>query len=515
MTSNYNNSTLPTKTLSLKSKVFFPPIVFLVLTIAYSLQDNEGFLKGANAANDWILQNFGWLFTWSSFLFLGVLLVVYCSPMAALKIGGKEAKPILTKWRWFAIALCTTIATGILFWGTAEPLYHLYAPPTGLGIEGNSSAAAQFAISTMFMHWSFTPYGIYTITGLMFALTYYNLKQPFSISSLLYPLFGAKSHGWAGTLLDIVCLYGLVAGMAASLGTGIFAMMGGLETLLGIAKSDLLLGVIGLVVVASFILSAISGLQRGIRILSDWNMKAFFVLAIFAFAFGPTAYILEVGGKGLADYVVHFLPRSTNIGSAIDMDWQYSWTIFYFANWFAWAPVAALFLGRLAVGYTVRDFINFNLLFPSLFTCLWMSILGGSALSVDFVSGGGLHEVLTAQGEQNVMYEVLSNLPMGYWVSLFTLIIIFVSYVTAADSNISAMSAMSSVGINPENPEAPLWIKVVWGTLIGTIAWVMITSAGVDGIRILCVLGGFPALFLIIFVAVGMVKMMVKFWDRG
>jgi len=139
-----------------------------------------------------------------------------------------------------------------------------------------------------------------------------------------------------------------------------------------------------------------------------------------------------------------------------------------------------------------------------------MAILGGSALSMDFGSEGALYQTLTSQGEQNVMYEVLSSLPMGYWLSIFTMLIVFISYVTAADSNISAMSAISSKGISPENPEAPLWIKIVWGTLIGTIAWVMITSAGIDGIRLLCVLGGFPALFLIILVAVGIVKMMFQ-----
>jgi len=303
-----NNQDSTSRNLSLKSKVFFPPILFLLLTIAYSLQDNEHFLSLANGTNEWILHNFGWLFTWSTFLFLVVLLAVYFSPLASLKIGGKDAQPILTKWRWFAIALCTTIATGILFWGTAEPLYHLHAPPSGLGFEAGSPEAARFAMSTMFMHWSFTPYGIYTITGLAFALVYYNLNQPFSISSLLYPVFGNKVHGIIGTLLDIICLYGLSAGMAASLGTGIFAMMGGMETNLGVAKSDFLLGLIGIVIVLAFILSAVSGLNKGIRILSDINIKAFFVLAIVVFIFGPTAYILQIGAEGFGDYLYNFLP---------------------------------------------------------------------------------------------------------------------------------------------------------------------------------------------------------------
>ena len=262
----------------LNKQVFIPTIIFLVLVIVYSLVDNEGFLAAANATNTWILGNFGWLFTWSAFLFLVILLAVYFSPLAKVRIGGADAQPILTKWRWFAIALCTTIATGILFWGTAEPLYHLHQPPSGLGIAANSDEAVVFAMSTMFMHWSFTPYGIYTITGLLFALSYYNFKQPFSIRSVLYPIFKEKVHGPIGTILDIICLTALVSGMAASLGAGIFSLMGGLESILAIPKSDLVLGLLGFAIVATFIVSAASGLHKGISKLSNINAQAFICL---------------------------------------------------------------------------------------------------------------------------------------------------------------------------------------------------------------------------------------------
>ena len=493
----------------LNSKVFFFPIIILFLTIGYSFYDNDHYMKLANGFNRWILETFGGVFSWSAFLFLIILVAVYFSPLGKVTIGGKDARPILTKWRWFAIALCTTIATGILFWGMAEPLHHFQAPPNGLGAVAKSPEALRFSMSTMFMHWSFTPYAIYTITALMFALSYYNLKQPFSISSLVYLLIGERAHGSVGVLLDTLCLYALVAGMSASLGAGIFALMGGLETNLGIPNSTMLMGVIGFAIVIAFIISAATGLEKGIRILSDFNIKAFLILATFVFILGPTREIITMGGQGLVDYITHIVPRSTNVGSSIDMEWQYSWTIFYWANWFAWAPIAALFLGRLAVGYTVRELIQFNLIFPSLFAILWMMIFSGAALQYDILGNGELYDLMKTKGEENVMYAVFHKLPFGKVVSLFTLLMVFISYVTAADSNISAMSAISTNGINPDNPEAPLWIKVIWGTLIGAITWVMISSAGIDGIRILSVLGGFPALFIIILVSLGVVKLML------
>lgn len=495
---------------SLNKVVFFPPLLFLILTVTFSLWSPDQFLETVQGANNWVLNNFGWLFSWSTFAFLLILIVVYFSPLAKIRIGGRSQQPLLSKWRWFAITLCTTIATGILFWGPAEPLYHLNAPPPGLGLEAASEAAAAFSMSTLFMHWTVTPYGIYTIAGLLFALSYYNLKQPFSLSALLYPLVGKRAHGALGKVTDIVCLYGLVSGMAASLGTGILTLMGGMNTVLGIPKSNFLLGLIALAIVVTFIISAASGLMKGIRIMSDINIRAFIGLALFIMLVGPTLYMFEVGWAGLKDFFIHFLPRSISFDAAIDRPWQNSWTIFYWANWLAWTPITALFLGRLSLGYTVRDYIHFNLLLPALFGGLWMLIFGGTSMFFDLQQEGVLYQILTTQGEQNVIFEILQDLPIGGIMSALFLIIVFISYVTAADSNTSAMSGISTTGINPENPEAPLWIKVVWGSLIGLVAWIMITTAGIDGIRMISVLGGFPALFLVIAVAIGMILLIFR-----
>jgi len=494
----------------LNPKVFFPPLVFLVLTIVLSLLNPSLFIKVVGGINQWILKYFGWLFTWSSFLFLILLAVIYFSPLGKVKFGGKNAKPILTKWRWFTIALCTTIATGILFWGCAEPLYHYHSPPEGLGIAKASPQALQFSLSTMFMHWSITPYGIYTVAGLMFALVYYNLRQPFSIGALLYPVFNRSLNKGASNFVDVLCLYSLVLGMSASLGSGILAMMGGLEINLGWQQSSLLQGGIAFTVVATFIISAASGLHKGIKTLSNINTILFIGLAVFVLIFGPTAAIFKQAASGLYDYVLTFIPRSTNIGSGLNNDWLNDWTIFYWANWFAWAPIASLFLGRLAKGYTVRDFIHFNCLLPSLFAILWMAIFSGTTLHFDTIGGGVLNELMQQSGEENVMYAVLSKLRLGATVSLFTLLMVFISYVTAADSNISAMGGISTEGIAPDKPEAPIWIKVVWGIIIGLVAWIMLSTAGIDGIRMLSVLGGFPALFIIILVAFGFVRLLIN-----
>ncbi len=492
---------------NLKHEVFWLPFIILIASAIYSLINTVHFLEIVKIANDWILNTFGWLFSLSTLCFLGIVIYAYFSKIGNLKIGGNTAKPLLKKWQWFSITLCATIATGILFWGTAEPLYHLNAPPEGLNIAANSPQAMRFSLATMFLHWTFTPYGIYTLTALTFALVYYNLKQPFSLAALLYPIFGERVYGRIGNVIDAICLYSLVAGMAASLGAGILTISSGIELFTTIKPTLFILAMIAVAIVTTFILSAISGLQKGIRILSDINIRAFMVLGVFVFLFGPTLFIIEIGIESFGDYLNQFFKRSLYNGASANDSWAKDWTIFYWANWLAWTPVSALFLGRLGVGYSVKEFIRFNLFYPALFGCFWMMIFSGSILYFETMEAANLYAVLNENGAESIIFELFKKLPFAGITSFIFLLIAFLSYVTAADSNTSAMSGISSKGISPDNPEPSLIIKIIWGITIGVIAWVMVAFAGIDGIKMASNLGGFPALLLVIMVAFALVKL--------
>jgi len=343
---------------------------------------------------------------------------------------------------------------------------------------------------------------------LMFALVYYNLKQPFSLASMLYPLFGERVYGVFGNVVDAVCLYSLVAGMAASLGAGILTIAGGLDSIFGVEKSSFLLALIALAIVVTFIISSVSGLKKGIQLLSGWNLWAFMVLLVFVFIAGPTSFILGFGTEALGDYIYHFFERSLYTGTIAEDKWAQNWTIFYWANWLAWTPVTALFLGRLGVGYSVKEFIQMNLIFPALFGCFWMMVFSGTALHIDFFTAGNpLNNALQEGGAENVIFAVLNTLPLAKLTAIAFLLVSFLSYVTAADSNTSAMGGLSSKGISPESPEPSILIKVIWGITVGVIAWVMVAFAGIDGVKMASNLGGFPALFLVILVGFGMMKM--------
>lgn len=494
----------------LRLPVFIAPFFLLTTSVAYSLWDAKHFVHLASQANDWILFHFGWLFSGGTLGFFLLCIWIYFSPLAKKRIGGAHAQPILNRWQWFSITLCTTIAIGILFWATAEPLYHYHTPPGGLGLTKDSPQAATFAMSTMFLHWTFTPYSIYTIAGLAFALAYYNLKQSFSLGSMLYPLLGKQMRAGWSQAIDAICLYSLVAGMAASLGAGILTVAGGMERYFGTPSSPMLFLVVMLVIVGAFVFSAMTGLLNGIRILSNLNTYAFFALAVFALLFGPTRFLLHYGWDGLTDYVATFLPRS--LGVDVDKGWADDWTLFYWANWLAWTPVTAVFLGQVAVGYTVRQFIQFNLILPSLFSAAWMIIFSGNAIYFDGIgqSGAQLYTALQQTGPESVIYLVLDQLPLAQITGLSFLATAFLSYVAGADANTSAMSSLCTQGISPESPEAPNWIKIAWGALVGIVAWVMIANAGIDGIKMASTLGGFPALFLILAVAAGLVVVLLQ-----
>lgn len=497
---------------NLRLVVVLTPMLLLTAGVLASLIDLTAFLSSLTAINDWILRHFSQAFNWGSFAFVLTIAWVWFSPLGRVRIGGEAALPILGRWNWFAITLCTTIAIGILFWATAEPLYHYNEPPTGGGIPAASEMSKRFAVSSLFMHWSITPYAIYTVPSLAFALAYYNLDKPYSLAAPISIVFGRFAGAKMTDAVDTIALFSLVAGISATLGVGILSISQGIALSLDTSSSGLLLAFVAFSIVAAFMLSSISGLMRGIRLLSDWNAKFFFVLCGVLFFAGPTAEIISSAARGLADYAIEFLPRSVGAGTGGDEAWSRSWTTFYWANWLAWAPVTALFLGRIAKGYTVREFILFNLLLPAGFAIVWMSIFGVSAIELD-QAGGDLYAALQADGPEAVVYKLFEALPLSSLWSAAFVILSFICFVTAADSNTEAIAGICQKDNNhetivqEERRPATLKLKIIWASLIGLTAWIMVTFSGVDGVRMLSNLGGLPALFIVLLMNIALILM--------
>ncbi len=497
---NADNDTAKPK---LNHFVFWPPFLLLLAAIVTNFVAAEKYQKTIDGLNGLILDKFSWLFIGVAAASLILCVVICFSPFSRVRLGGSEAKPLMSMWNWFAITICTTIAIGILFWSAAEPVAHLTQPPVEMGIKAESQAAITYSLSTMYMHWSFTPYSIYCVASLMFAFAFYNMRQPFSLGSTLAPLVGENMPRSFGNLIDAVCLYALVAGMAAALGTGIMMIGSGLEDLTGLKSGKWLWAAICGAIVVTFIVSSATGLMKGIRILSDINTKLLLALALVPLFFGPGCWLLlSDGGVALGDYVVNFVPRTFDFTPS---DWAKGWTVFYWAVWLAWAPVTACFLGRIAYGRTVREFMLVNFVFPSIFAIAWMTIFGGTAMHLQ-IEAGQLSQFVENKQESRIAFEMFKSFPLAKTLSVFYMCSAFVCFVTSSDSNVSAMAGISSSGISPDAPEGNPWLKVVWGTVVGSVAWIMISfsASGVEGVKALSNLGGFPAAILQVFIIISL-----------
>ena len=495
---------------TIKLAVFLPPFLLLLAAVIFSFLDQEAFTTLATVAFHWVRDTFARPFTFGASLMLAVCVAVYLSPFGRVRIGGPQAKPLLSKWRLFSISLCTGIGVGILLFGAGEPISHLSSPPRNWGLRPNTAEAARMAMSAVYLHWTFIPYAMYTVVGVMFAFAYYNMGQPFSLGSPLWPILHDRCRGIVGYCIDAICLYSLVAGLAASLGGGLLLLTRGVHHLLGVQQTPQLLALILLVTVGTYTLSAVSGVMKGIRILSAINTTIFIGLMVFVLATGPTWYILTFGAETFCSYLKD-LPRTILLSVTTAPDaWTKEWTVFYWAWWFTWTPMVGVFIGRISYGYTVRQFMVFNLVLPAVFGAVWMAVFGGTAIHMELHQDLGLVDALKDGGVEAVTYVLLYHLPLAQLMVPVFLLSVFLSFVTAADSNTAAMSSLSSTGISPESPEPSTAVKVIWGAITGLVAWIMVGGAGTDGMRMISNLGGLPALVLCLAVAWALIRVALK-----
>ncbi|ONI47534.1 hypothetical protein AN644_04830 [Candidatus Epulonipiscium fishelsonii] len=292
----------------IRSVTFWPSAILLCSCLIYSLKDPEGFYNKADIANTWVLKNFGWTYSLTSFLCLIAIGIAYFSPLGSVILGGSSAKPILSRKNWATITLCTAMASGALFWGMVEPIYHIASPPKG--IEPNSWESAKFAMETMVLHWSIHPYSLYTLPVIAFAFSFFNMKKPFSIASqlaIITDTFKIKTNeeNLFSQILDGILLFAMSLGILGSLGAGTLNMGGALQSLFKIESPEKTWFLILTVVTICFVLSSISGIQKGIKFLSNMNVCIYFIILFILFCLGPSSFmvdgILEAIGGTLAN----------------------------------------------------------------------------------------------------------------------------------------------------------------------------------------------------------------------
>lgn len=489
--------------------VFFPPFLLCGAAVVLHFADPAWFAAAVGAAHARVSDSFGWLVSLSSLGMLVLCGAVAASPFGRTILGGPGGERLLTPWQLFTVVLTTNIAAGILFWCAFEPLSHLKSPPQG--IEPFSPEAARFAISTVLLHWTVTPYAIASIVGLMFAFAYYNMREPFSLAAPLAPLLGSRRAAAIAPVVDVVCLYALVAALSASLAGGSLILAGGIQHVLGMAgpPSRPLIGVVILAIMTASVAAAVSGVTKGIRWIANVNTLFLIGLLALILGLGPTRFILDFAVEGLGLFLGDSFPKllwtDALAGAAGATRWPRDWTQMLFAAFFAWAPIMGVFLGRIARGYSVRAFLGFNVLLPALFTGTWMAVICGAIVHMELFEHAELAALLDASDPTRVLFAFLGRLPLAAALVPILLVTAFLSFVTTADGVTDTMANISSTGISADEGESGTGVKIAWGALIAVFCWIM---TGLDGIRALSNLGGFPSLFLCLVIAASCLKVM-------
>jgi choline-glycine betaine transporter len=495
---------------SVRWAVFAVPWALAIITIILNFVNGDAFNSVIMTITGFILDKFSWLFALMAFVCVILVIAAYFSKFGGVRIGGRNAKPIMNMSNYVWIVLCTIMAAGILLWACAEPLYHYYAPPADITPE--SPEAIDFLMKDIFLEWTFTPMCIYGAPAILFAFLFYNAKKDYSLGNMLYPTFSYDTAKKISPVVDVICLLALVCGMAASMGSAVFLVTGGMSTLTdgGISSGAVTWTIVGAIIVAAFVASAVSGVMKGIRILSTINSRVYMALGLFVFLFGPTFYVLSLTVEGFGSYLTDFANQSLFLSVRNGDHWADWWPVFYWCNWMAWMPVTSAFLGRISRGYTVREAIRVIVVFPALFSVVWLGLFSGASLYYE-LNGAGINEAMTNGGTEFATYAVFSQMPIPTITIAVFLFIVFISFVTASDSNTNAMSGLCTSGLSADDTESPTWLKIVWGVTIGAMCIIFINAfQTTDALKYLSNLGGFPVVFFLIIITISFVKVMLN-----
>lgn len=490
--------------------LLIPSLIFLVVIIA-GFVDEEGFIATLTSAFESLMESLGWLVSLTMLMFVVFAAVVLFHPIGKIRLGGPNAKPKMSYWQWFVVALCAGIGTGVVFWGAVEPLLFTMDPAPSLGLEPGSNEAVIWAMRTTFLHWTLTPYAIYVVFGLILAYVCYNMKQPFNVSSGFVPLLGKKAtKGKFATAVDILTIFALVGGIAGSLGYGILQLSKGLQIIFGIQQSTVVYIGICVAIMLMYLATSISGLRKGILWLGDQNAKFYVVLLVFLLAIGPTVYIFNLFTQSLGSYIGNFVESMTFTAPFADSElWPQWWDMYWWVDWLSYGAIMGLFFVRLGYGRTLREFVVVNWLMPSLFGFIWFSIFGGKVLYEQLFLGIDHYSTYLSEGMEVMTLAAFDNVPFATAVKIFMLVIIAVSFITLANSMISTIASMS-LKVSKESEEAPVSMKLFWGLLIGLASLVFTLSGGIDGIKMVKTFAGFPILFVGIAMVFGFIRYMAK-----
>lgn len=470
-------------------------LLFVVVGLAFT----DRVRVGGSHVFAFIAEQFGWVYVLSTAGFVFLLLGVGFSRFGRIRLGKPTDAPEFTTFSWISMMFALGVGIGLIFYGAAEPAL-LYAKPPPGGPAAGTDAAAIVAMQYSLFHWCLHPWAFFGVAGLAIAYAIHNKGRPALVTSTLRPLLGDRADGTTGRVINTWVIVTTLVGNSVTLGLGTLQIMAGLNIVAGLQRSDALLAAVVVVLSVAFVLSAVVGVDRGIKRLADFNALLALALMLYLLVLGPIGFIFDLMSEALGGYLFNFIPMSFETGALDEGVWMQNWTIFFWAWGISWAPYVGTFLARISRGRTVREYMIGVLLAPSALTVVWFAVLGGATLDLQ-LSGQRDIAAAAAQSEQDALFAVLDAFPLATVTSLAVIFLAAVFFVSGADAGAIVVGTFASRG----DPDPKRWQVVLWGVLIGAVALVLLVIGGLDALQWAAIVAAAPFVLVLGAMCVGFV----------
>lgn len=490
-----------TKKTRILTPVFWTALAIILAIIAAALLAPEGFGHAAEVTRNFIGNTFGWYYILLTSAVVLVCAVLMIGPTGRIRLGGDDDKPEYSTFSWVAMLFSAGMGIGLVFYGAAQPLsYYAVSSPEAPVM---SQKALEDSFKWSFFHYGVHAWAVYGIVAL--ALTYFlfRKKEKALVSTTLQPLLGDRMNGPRGRLVDVFTILATVTGVAASLGFGAVQINSGLNTVFGVPEQFKWQLVIIIISTVLFLTSATTGLQKGVKVLSNLNMILALILMVLAFLIGPKVRIANTFVEATGNYIYDFIRMSflTGANDAHLQAWTQQWTIFYWSWWIAWAPFVGIFVARISKGRTIREFVFYVILIPTLFSTIWFTVFG--CLST---GAAQKNPAIASLPIEQMLFATFDQYPLKKLLSVLAIILIFSFFITSADSASFVLAMQSEDGsLEPHNS-----IKIVWGISVSTIAAVLLRAGGLDALQNVMIILAFPFSILLILMTISLIKELHK-----
>lgn len=479
--------------------VFFTSALFTLLLVGFAIIAPKAAQDLFESMQAWILGNVSWFYILVVAIILLSVAFLAISRYGDIKLGPDHSEPDYRNFTWFAMLFSAGMGIGLMFFGVAEPVMHFMSPPVG---EGGTAAAARESMKITFFHWGLHAWAIYAAVALTLAFFSFRHGLPLTLRSALYPLIGNRIHGPIGHAVDIFAIIGTVLGVATSLGLGVAQMNSGLNHLFGVPVGVTAQIVLIVITCGLATLSVASGLDKGIRILSELNMVLAVVLLLFVLVMGPTVFLFQTFVQNTGAYLSDIVGKTFNLYAYEPTDWLGGWTLFYWGWWIAWSPFVGLFIARISRGRTIREFVCGVLLVPAGFTLFWMTVFGDTA--IHFILIGGVKDLAqTVDADSSLaLFAFLELLPWSNVISIFAIAMVAVFFVTSADSGALVVDLLASGGAD----RTPVWQRIFWSLSMGAVAIALLLADGLTALQTATIASALPFSIILLLSLWGLFK---------